>query len=60
MLFCLKPKLVVMCLSLFLILFTGCKLSEHQEPAGFDVSDSGRHDQGENTRGDPQDVQHQE
>ena len=42
------------------IIFAGCKLSEHQEPPRSDMSDSGRHDQGEDTRGDPQDIQHQE
>ncbi|KAE9448597.1 hypothetical protein C3L33_19495, partial [Rhododendron williamsianum] len=32
------------------------KLSEHQEPARFDMPDGGGHDQGKDSRGNPQDL----
>lgn len=35
------------------------QLSGHQGPVGRHVQDRGQHDQGQNARGDPQDVQHQ-
>ena len=40
--------------------FIGCKLSQHQGSAGPDLPDCCWHDQGQNPRGDPQDLQHQE
>lgn len=38
--------------------FTGCKLLEHQEPAGPDMPAYCRHDQGEDSGRDPKDLQY--
>ena len=38
----------------------GRQLPGHQGPPGCDLQDCGQHDQGQDSRGDPQDVQHQE
>ena len=38
----------------------GCQLSRHQGVAGPDLPGGGRHDPGQVTGGDPQDLQHQE
>lgn len=38
------------------IFLLGCKLPEHQEPAGSYMPDCSRHDQGEDSRGNSQDL----
>lgn len=38
----------------------GSQLFEHQGPAGPDMPDCCRHDQGKDSWGDPEDIQHQE
>lgn len=44
----------------FHCVISGSQLPEHQEFAGLDLPNCCRHDQGEDSRGDPQDLQHQE